>query len=352
MDSLIKNASPGKVFFAILLCVCCMFFVLPAQSQAEEVYEFSFQSMLPESHAAHAVFLKWKDELFEKSNGRLVMNIFTNASVTRYDKAVKGVQGGVVDIATIPLSFDMNSFPHALVTALPFLAKDAVHATKFTNAMWDTSPEMRAEFENMELLTQWCVDRNVLLSVSKDPIKTPADLKNKRVLFNGGMLGDEIRSWGGNPVTVAMTDAYVGLQRGMGDVFYTQINALTPFKLHEVGKSVTILPSTFNALFTVANKDFMADLPPDLAQLIRDTITRDQGLLIAELYKEVAEQDIKMMQDAGVVGYFPTPEEMDLFKQMSMDALLPEWKKIFEAGKMQDIDLWIQKAYATAESIQ
>jgi len=80
--------------------------------------------------------------------------------------------------------------------------------------------------------------------LKRDIIKTPADMKGKKVRVFGKTLGDTVTTVGGSPTIMSGSKQFLAYQRGTVDAGMTGITAVKSRKLYEVMDNMTL---TYNA---------------------------------------------------------------------------------------------------------
>src|SRR3546814_19610239 len=76
--------------------------------------------------------------------------------------------------------------------------------------------------------------------VSTFPVKSPADLKGKKVRVFSEGLADEIRAFGGSPVKLPFSEVYTAMQYGTIDPAVTGFQGVNSQRLYEVSKYVLV----------------------------------------------------------------------------------------------------------------
>lgn len=337
-----------------LTCLIFIFFTFPSLSKAEESFDFTLQLQQPPNNIVSHEFEAWAERIKEESGGRLSPFLIHSAAITRVEGSYNGIKKGTVEMSLFPTTNNVRELPYSTSVSLPFLTKDAEHATKIAWAMYEQIPELQAELsEDIVLLGIITSAQNVFLS-RKAPVLIPADMKNKRVLIPGtGFSALEISALGGNPVVTQATDTYISMQRGMGDIAYQYIASVIPFKLDEVAKYGTVLSLNINPMYLGANKDFWEELPEDLQILLTESL-KELTLSIGKTLHENSNEQIEILRASGMEIKVLTEEESAQFKAMLLadENLMDYWRKIFRDGGISDPDAWIEEVYSFAAGIE
>ena len=104
---------------------------------------------------------------------------------------------------------------------------------------------------------------------SKNPIKTPADLKGLKIrTMENPMHIAYFKELGANPTPMSWGELYTALQQGTVDAEENPYAMISDGKFYEVQKYVSETGHVFSVTVLIANKKFMEKLPADLRALV------------------------------------------------------------------------------------
>lgn len=323
----------------------------PAADAAPQTFEYNFQSPYAGPHVLNTeVYMPWLAEIQEKSGNRLKLNYFMNGALIRSEDLVPALMSGNLDSGGATPRHQEKLFPHTLTFMIPYIARDSVQASELYWRAYSTIPEVKAELDKVgKILTVWGSDRSGLFS-TKGPILTPDDLKGKKVLIWTDSQANQVRAWGATPVPVSGLDTYRALERGTGDVFFGPLPTGVAYKLMELAKDVTILPSSTLLLFNAVSWDVWNELPPDLQQLLIDTTGHEASVRSGRLLYDATNKDLDAMRQAGVAVHSLTPEQQRVFGMKDYKATVDTWKKTLKGQGIADPAAEIQRAYNMARN--
>lgn len=213
---------------ASLLLAGSMTFGLPASYAAE----LKLGHFLPPRHTNHTVVMQpFADEVAKKTGGSLTVRIFPSLQLGgkpagQYNQ----VKSGISDISFVTMGYTPTVFPGSGIIELPYLTKDAKHATRILHGLY--KDHLAREFKDVKVLTMWTVDNFVVQS--RAPIRKLADMKGMKIRTPSSTQSAFIRALGGVPVNMPITKVYTSLERGVIDAFYAGSSAVFSFKLIEV----------------------------------------------------------------------------------------------------------------------
>lgn len=221
-------------------------------------------------------FEPWAQKIEEDSNGRLKIEIYPSATLSKpgatYDAAAKGT----VDIGMQVQGYTAGRFPLTQVVELPGISNTAEQQTCILYKLYDDGV-ISDEYEDTHLLALMGSGQGALHTVDK-PIRTPADMKGMRIRQPSVVASHIIEATGAAPVGMPASDTYTSLQRGVIDGLAFTWQPIQAFRLDELLSAHTNIPF-YNSTFVVTmNKDKYNSLPDDLKKVIDD----NSGLVMSD----------------------------------------------------------------------
>ncbi len=160
---------------------------------------------------------KFAELVKDGTQGRIVIDVYDNASLTTEDAVVKQIKYGTIDISRVSISV-LSDITHDLeVLELPYLYRDSAHMWKILDG------EIGAEFLN-KMESQGIVglcwydagERNFY--TSKKEIKSLEDMKDLKIrVQESPLMEDLVSALGATPVPMPYGDVYEGLKSGAVD---------------------------------------------------------------------------------------------------------------------------------------
>ncbi len=315
-------------------------------------FEMSFQSAYPPAQTANnEVFIPWAASFEKASGGKYVMNYFPTSTIIDTQETYHGIKSGMLDIG----GGGPGAFPkegaNTLLIRLPFAAKNALHGTLLAEKLWEELPEFRQEFENVGVTLSFWTSASYGLYSVKSPITKPEDLKGKRVLVLAPTDVEDVKAFGGVPVFITVSDAYVGLQRGMGEVLYTAVPYAKGLRIMEVAKYATILPAVTNPMGIVMNRDAYNEAPEDLKTMLHETTGREMAHKVARTLDQDVLDAEKEFTAAGCQVIHLTDEQLDVFVTAIQPMIDSYWVDYYTSIGMKDSAAKIKLVQELSESI-
>ncbi len=287
---------------------------------SKETTILRFAHFWPATSATHKkVFEPWAKKIEEESNGRLKVEIFPSATLSKADAAYDAAAKGTVDIGSQLQGYTAGRFPLTQITELPGLSNSATQMNCMLQTLYDDGV-ISSEYEDTHLLFMMGSGPGGIHTVNT-PINKPQDLKGLRVRRPSAIAGDIIEAAGGTPVGLPATDVYTSLQRGVLDGLSLPWDAMGSFKLIELANSHTNIPFYSSAMLVTMNKDKYESLPEDM----KEVIDNNSGKMMAAMAGKVFDQeDDRFMAEAKAKG--------DVMIDIPDPLNDPAWKGPLEAG--------------------
>ncbi|MYI68077.1 MAG: TRAP transporter substrate-binding protein, partial [Boseongicola sp. SB0673_bin_14] len=251
------------LFAAGLLCSS------PDRAEAEQIILRLHHFNSPKA-IAHRLFLQpWADEIEEKSEGLVKIQVFPAMQLGGRPADLYGqARDGVVDIVwTIP-GYTPGRFPLTEVFELPFLSGNATAAsqalTEF-HGKW-----LREEYKDTHPLVFHSTAPTHVHTVGKQ-ISVLEDFEGMKIRAPSRISAETLRVLGAVPVGMPVPAVYEALSRGVVEGTAIPWTIMRPFRLHEVTKFHTEA-SLSRVLFVMTmNTRRYDELPPDVKAIIADS---------------------------------------------------------------------------------
>jgi TRAP-type C4-dicarboxylate transport system substrate-binding protein len=172
----------------------------------------------------------WSKKVTKESDGTLDVQVFQGQSLVSMLNAYDRVLNGVADFAFCIVGPISTQVPRTTVATLPFeaesaheagLALERLNAKGVLGDEWSkVKPIGFGVFANMSFHT-------------KDRIERLEDLQGKKLSVQGRVAGQTVEALGGTPISLAVTELYQSLQRGVIGGVAIGWPATVSFKTHD-----------------------------------------------------------------------------------------------------------------------
>jgi len=274
----------------------------------------------PKGKAAE-MFAKKAGEL---TKGRVKVEVYANSTLYKDKEEMEALQLGAVQMLAPSLAkFGPLGVKEFEVFDLPFIFSNYDALRKVTNGPVGKQLLAKLEPKGIRGLGYW--DNGFKSFSLNTPIKTPADLKGKKLRIQSSkVLEEEIRTLGAIPQVMAFSEVYQALQTGVVDGTENPISNLYTQKMHEVQKYLTLTEHGYLGYAVIVHKKFWDGLPADVRGQLEDAMEQATRYAnqIAKVENDSALEAVKKSGKTTV--YTPTPAERLAFKK----ALVPVHQKM------------------------
>ena len=218
---------------------------------------------LPVKHSLGQNWLAFKKIVETESDGALIVQLFPSAQLYKDKQVPEAVGSGAVEAGSAFLGRFAGSVPAVDVVNVPFLFNDEAElraATSTGSKMRNILDAAVLKESGAKVLWWQAFGRNIYLSKGS-AIRTPADIKGKKVRTYGKILGWTVQALGGDPTIMSGSKQFLAYQQGAVDVGMTGASAVKSRKLYEVMDHMTLSFDSAIEFVAVINNKFFEGLP-------------------------------------------------------------------------------------------
>lgn len=285
---------------------------------AAQAYAAGKKVILKAAHASspsstgQKAFEYMAEQLQERTDGRITMQIFPSAQLGSERETIESIQLGNLDMVFVSSAVlgAFNSQYFALDVPFMFPDRDSVYRV----LDGDVGTELLQSLAKVGIkgLTYWENGFRQLTN-NKKTIRTPADLSGMKMRTMENEV--HIAAWkaiGANPAPLAFGELFTALQQGTFDAQEGPINLFYDMKFYEVQKFISVTNHVFSGWPLLINPDVYASFTDDDRETF-DSIVSEATKLQRELAKNIDEEDATKMPQVEIVQL--TPEELQLFSE-------------------------------------
>ncbi len=266
-------------------------------------------------------FAKKAEEL---TKGKVKVEVYANSTLYKDKEEMEALQLGAVQMLAPSLAkFGPLGVKEFEVFDLPYIFDDYNELHKVTQGPVGQQLLTKLEPKGIRGLAFW--DNGFKSFSANTPIKTPADLKGKKMRIQSSkVLEEQMRTLGALPQVMAFSEVYQALQTGVVDGTENPISNLYTQKMHEVQKHLTLTDHGYLGYAVIVNKKFWDGLPADVRGQL-ETAMKEATAYANKIAKEQNDHDLEAVKKSGKTAvYVPTKEERLAFKK----ALVPVHQKM------------------------
>jgi C4-dicarboxylate-binding protein DctP len=251
----------------------------------------------------------------ELTKGRVKVEVYPNSSLYKDKEEMEALQIGAVQMLAPSLAkFGPLGVKEIEVFDIPFIFDNYAELHKITQGPIGASLLAKLDPKGIKGLAFW--DNGFKSFSANTPIRTPADLKGKKMRIQSSkVLEEEMRSVGAIPQVIAFSEVYQALSTGVVDGTENPISNFYTQKMNEVQKYLTLTNHGYLGYAVIVNKKFWDGLPADIRGELEQAMKEatDYANKIAQEENDTALEEVKKSGKTTV--YTPTKEERMAFKK-------------------------------------
>ena len=269
-----------------------------------------------EGYHMHKAWLKFKENMEKKSDGRFSVEIYPNGQIGGDRELTEAVQSGIIDMTCPVIEVMAGWDDNFAVPGLPFIFKDRADALKALDGKFGQMLLDRAA--NYDLKGLGYMENGIRqITSNKCPIVKPSDLKGVKIrTMQVQAHMDAFKLMGANPTAMSFNEVYSALQQGVVDAEENPLGHITSSKFYEVQKCLTLSSHVYSTHIVLANPEFYASLSDEDKKLVdsslKDAIAYQQKVIAGE-----EAQQVKDIEAAGVQVTRLTPEQRAEFEHIT-----------------------------------
>lgn len=313
-----------KKIISIIICVLMFTTVLSGCTKSEgkntgantsdsekEPMTIKLAHVVNEKDGFHIAAMKFKELVEEKTEGKVKIELYPNATLGDERTLLEGMQMGTVDMGIITNGPVANFVEEIAVFELPFLFSSPEEAYKVLDG--SVGKELLGKLENVNLKGLAYAERGFRnLTNSKKPVNSAADVEGLKIrVMENPVYIDTFKSLEANAVPMAWTEALTALQQGTIDGQENPVNVIHSFKLHETQKYLSMTRHTYAPAILVMSKKKFEELPTDVQGIFEESAQR-----AAEYERKInAENEAKQLEELKASGMEIVEPDLESFKK-------------------------------------
>ena len=238
-----------------------------------EVYEFIYSGTVPDTHPMSVAFYEIKDELEEKSSGRLIMSVYTNNTLGDSRANIEGMQGNSVqmgEVSSAPLAIFTDKF---MPMSLPFFFSDKQNAYDFCESDFMNQLEDQLASEIGVRPVGWFLNGERCLTNNVRAVDSPDDMKGMKIrVMENDIYLKTFEALGASPTTMSFAEVFTALQQGTVNGQDNPTAITVSNKFYEVQKYFTDLHHVIDMAPILVSEEWYQSLPDDLKKIFDEAV--------------------------------------------------------------------------------
>ena len=299
-----------------------------------------------ETHPEHLGLLAFKEYVEEKLGDKYEVQIFPNELLGSAQKAIELTQTGAIDFVVAGTA-NLETFADVYeIFSMPYLFdseevyKSVMQDTEYMENVYASTDE--AGFR----VVTW-YNAGTRNFYGKSPIRTPEDLKGKKIRVQQSPASVEmVKAFGAAAAPMGFGEVYTAIQQGVIDGAENNELALTNNKHGEVAKYYSYNKHQMVPDMLVANLKFLNSLSPEDYQVFKEAAALSTEVEMTEWDKSVQEAKRIASEEMGV-------EFIDVDVEAFKEKVLPLHESMLQENeKIRDLYDQIQAANEKAKGGQ
>ena len=278
---------------------------------------------------------KWKEYVEQESNGTMTVTLYPSSQLGTKDNLIDQAVNGdpVITLANGAFFQDRGVKDFGIVFA-PYLFGSWDDFTKLKASSWwkQKSDELEKQC-NLKILTAW--HYGVRHTITKDPVKTPADMKGKKIRVPNNVI--QVRGTaaiGATPTPMSLGEVYTALQQGVIDGLENPLPVILNGAYQEVAKYLILDGHIYDETCWITGTKFFEKLTPEQQKLLMDCGDK-AGIYNNNQLESTTKDALEKLKAAGVSV---TNINLDEFRKASESFYSdPEIKKMWSDGIVDTI---------------
>jgi tripartite ATP-independent transporter DctP family solute receptor len=326
------NRNPLKSLLVIALALVLSTALFGPVTAAAQTVSWKMATKMPPESPEGKAFQKFADLVKEKSNGKMVIDVFPAEQLGKTEATMEQLQAGLINVYPEGDSYLQKYQPEMKFTSLPFLFESREHWVKFMDSDlvrgWLDSVAKNDNIMVLGKITDF-VRGPYRVMVSKKPIKSLADVNGLKLRLHPDDVA--IAAWkrlGANTIVLPWTEIYESLGRGIVEACNSPMALVESMKFYEQAKYIIRHNEYPQGIAFMMNYKAFNSLSPDLKEAVL-AAHKEACAFSAEIMGKVAEESIARMQAKGAeystIDIKPFVDRMNgLYQQWEAEGKLPK----------------------------
>lgn len=314
-----------------LLLAIAALIICNSTAHAKKTLRITLQ--LPATHHLGLNIQSFADEVMEKTKGELNIEVYPSAQLYKDTEVPAAVSSGAIEMGVASLTRFVGTIPAVDLFYVPFLFRNEEAIRKAVAPGSPIRQPLDEEILKTGARVLWWQAYGDAVFLSKDkPLRSPEDLKGKKVRVFSKTLGSLIEAAGGAATSISGSEQFIAYQRGTVDVGTTGVTAVQKRKLYQVMNTLTAPPSMVDIEWVVLiNENVWQDLTSKQQEIITAAAKRVEEELRNKMSSLEAEA-FDFVDDKMTVVRL-TEEEMPPWRELAQPVVDEFIKNSGELGK-------------------
>jgi len=290
-------------FFQSIFVLTILLFFLGCQSNTS-VSTLRLGHSLDTQHPVHKAMVIFGEELEKQSQGKLKVTIYPSGQLGGERECLELLQIGSLDITKVSAAVLENFIPEYKVFSVPYMFRDKTHTFSVFDSEIGESLLLKGEKFRLRGLTFYDAGSRSFY-MKEAPIKSPADLKGKKIrVQKSNMAVAMVNDLGGSPTPISWGELYTALQQGVVDGAENNPPSFYTSKHYEVCKYYSLDEHTAVPDVLLIGTDTWSRLNNQQKDWVRKAV-KVSTIAQRKLWADSEKASLEAVKKAGVQVVYP-----------------------------------------------
>ena len=261
-------------------------------------------------HPVHEAMVYLAKRVYEKSGGKLQVDIYPNAQLGSERENLELLQIGSLGMTKVSASVMESFAPKFKIFSLPYIFNDQEHLFQVLDG--PIGKQMLTEGTKFWLrgLTYYDAGSRSFYSVKK-PIETPSDLKGMKIRVQDSNTSiNMVNALGGSATPISWGELYTALQQGVVDGAENNPPSFHLSRHYEVAKYYTLNEHTMVPDVLLISTIVWDELNPQEQQWLQEAAD-ESAVLQRKLWDDAEKEALRIVAEAGVEIIYPEKQPFE-----------------------------------------
>ena len=279
--------------------------------------QIKIATLAPENTQLMKDFRAGAAEIKERTDGRVIIKFYAGGVQGTESKVLRKIQIGQLHGGTFSPTDFQKQYADINIYGLPFVFESEAEVDYVRERLDGT---LKAGIEETGFVTFGFASAGFAIILSNEPVRSHADLKNKKVwLPEGDLISYEaMKAVQLSPVALPLTDVLTGLQTGLVDIVAIPPVVALALQWHTKVKYITRTPVLYVMGFMAIRNSVFEKLSADDQAVVTDVFSRIYANIDAGSEKE-NQAATQALINVGLKDIQPTPGEFEALREQMVD---------------------------------
>jgi tripartite ATP-independent transporter DctP family solute receptor len=236
----------------------------------EKTLKLKMAHNLPVNSAMHEASLLFAKKVKEKSNGRVLIDIYPNQQLGNDYKMVELAREGSIDILLTPTAKMSVSLPSVQYADLPFLFPSREDAYELLDG--EPGRMILKQLDGIDLLGVTFWENGFKHFTANAPLLTPDDFKGKKIrIMKSRIIMEQFKALGAKPVPIDFHATKKALEDRVVEGQENPLVAIVNMDFHKVQSNLTLSEHAYLPYIFSLSKKTLLNLPLEVQTLLIET---------------------------------------------------------------------------------